>query len=84
MKGLLVIAASVLLVAAQNAAQPPHGANAHRMAGVYNKFYLQTTPTPTQTIPTIPSQPTTFDPSICSAYPEICSNAGIPFPSTTS
>ena len=33
-------------------------------------------PTPT-TKPTLPNQPTTFDPSICSAYPELCRNAGI-------
>jgi hypothetical protein len=39
---------------------------------------IQQTPPPTPTTePTLPNQPTTFDPSICSAYPELCRNAGI-------
>ena len=34
------------------------------------------TPTPTTEV-TIPYMPTTFDSAVCSAYPEICRNAGL-------
>jgi hypothetical protein len=36
-----------------------------------------TTPTNTPTSVTIPYKPTTFDAAVCSAYPELCTNAGI-------
>jgi hypothetical protein len=35
------------------------------------------TPTPTITTVTIPYKPTTFDAAVCSAYPELCINAGL-------
>lgn len=40
-------------------------------------FAIQATPTETSQTVTVPSAPTTFDAAICSAYPEICVNAGL-------
>lgn len=46
----------------------------HQMRG-FGRYVEMATPTETSVI--IPSAPTTFGADICSAYPEVCVNAGL-------
>lgn len=45
--------------------------------GQMRGFALLATPTESSVTVTVPSAPTSFDAAICSAYPEICVNAGL-------
>ncbi|PJF17339.1 hypothetical protein PSACC_02813 [Paramicrosporidium saccamoebae] len=59
------------------------GYNLHEMAHMRDFLHqapdITPTPTPTTTpiTVTIPYKPTTFDAAVCSAYPELCINAGL-------
>lgn len=53
--------------------------NDQQMRG-FGRYVEMATPTETSVI--IPSAPTTFGADVCSAYPEVCVNAGL-FPKAT-
>lgn len=77
----LFVALPLLLVFVRSIDAEFDGYNLHELAHMRDFLRQATdiTPTPTTTpvTVTIPYKPTTFDAAVCSAYPELCINAGL-------